>query len=44
MASLMLKNGDESSVYEEWAGKLTNVYMEQSQQITDAYMSSAVPQ
>ena len=44
MAELMTTNGDEYSTYEEWAGKLQDVYMTQSQQITDAYMNSATGQ
>lgn len=44
MAELMNKNGDEYETYEKWANKLTDVYTEQSQQITDAYMNSATAQ
>ena len=44
MAELMTKNGDKYETYEEWAAKLTDVYMQQSQQITDAYMASATGQ
>lgn len=44
MAELMTANGDEYATYEEWAGKLQNVYMEQSKQITDAYMNSTTGQ
>ena len=41
MASLMLKNGDKEAIYDEWAEKLTDVYMKQAEKITDAYMESA---
>ena len=41
MATLMQKNGDEYSVYEEWSLKLTDVYTQYAKQITDAYTSSA---
>lgn len=41
MAKLKLKNSDSDDVYNEWAGKLQDVYMADSQQITDAYMESA---
>ncbi len=41
MASLKLKNGDDDATYEEWAAKLQTVYTDNSQKITDAYMSSA---
>lgn len=44
MAELMTTNGDGYSTYEEWAGKLQDVYTTQSQQITDAYMNSATGQ
>lgn len=40
MAELMTANGDEYDTYEEWAGKLQDVYTEYSTQITDAYMNS----
>ena len=40
MATLMQKNGDEYSVYEEWANKLMEVYTQYSAQITDAYTAS----
>lgn len=42
MAELMQKNGDEYSTYEEWSLKLTDVYTDQAQLITDAYMASAM--
>lgn len=42
MAELMLDNGDEQEVYEEWAQKLYDVYEEYAGQITDAYMDSAM--
>lgn len=42
MAKIMQKNGDEYSTYEEWSLKLTDVYMEQSELITDAYTDSAM--
>lgn len=42
MAELMLKNGDQYSVYEDWANQLNDVYTELAQQITDAYMASAM--
>lgn len=42
MAELMYKNGDEYSTYEEWSFKLTDVYTEQAELITDAYMASAM--
>lgn len=41
MASLKLKNGDSNDTYMDWAGKLQNVYTEQGQLITNAYMASA---
>ena len=41
MATLMQKNGDEYSVYEEWSLKLTDVYTQYATQITDAYTASA---
>ncbi|MDD3363005.1 MAG: hypothetical protein PHW34_15165 [Hespellia sp.] len=41
MAEIQLKTGDDYSTYEEWAAKLQDVYTQQSQQITDAYMASA---
>lgn len=44
MAELKIKNGDDDTTYTEWAGKLQAVYTEQSQLITDAYMSSATGQ
>ena len=40
MAELMTKSGDEYETYEEWAGKLQDVYMEYAAQITDAYTNS----
>lgn len=42
MAELMQKNGDEYSTYEEWSLKLMDVYTDQAQLITDAYMVSAM--
>lgn len=42
MAELMMKKGDDYSVYEDWANQLNDVYMAQSQLITDAYMASAM--
>lgn len=42
MAKIMQKNGDEYSTYEEWSLKLTDVYMNQSELITDAYTDSAM--
>ena len=42
MAELMQKNGDEYSTYEEWSLKLMDVYTDQAQLITDAYMASAM--
>lgn len=41
MAELMYKNNDAYSTYEDWANKLNGVYMDASQQITDAYMANA---
>ncbi|WP_022765313.1 zinc ribbon domain-containing protein [Butyrivibrio sp. XPD2006] len=42
MADFMLKNGNGSySDYEDWSGKLMQVYMDESGKITDAYMKSA---
>lgn len=38
MAELMTKNGDDYETYEEWAKKLNDIYMEQAQIITNAYM------
>ncbi len=40
MASYMLKTGGGQSAYEGWAIKLNDVYMEEAQKITDAYMAS----
>ena len=42
MAEFMQKNGDEYSTYEEWSLKLMDVYTDQAQLITDAYMASAM--
>lgn len=42
MAELMQKNGDEYSTYEEWSLKLMDVYTDQAQLITGAYMASAM--
>lgn len=43
MAEVMLKQGSGSySEYESWAGKLMDVYMEESQKIMDVYMNSAL--
>lgn len=42
MAELMQKNGDEYSTYEEGSLKLMDVYTDQAQLITDAYMASAM--
>ena len=42
MAELMYDNGDEYETYEEWANKLTDVYMTESEKITNAYMDSAM--
>jgi hypothetical protein len=41
MAALKLSNGDSDDTYMEWAGKLQDVYTEQGQLITNAYMASA---
>ena len=42
MADFMYKKGSgKYSDYEEWSGKLMDVYMDESQKITDAYMESA---
>ena len=42
MADFMLKNGNGSySDYEDWSGKLMDVYMDESGKITDAYLESA---
>ena len=41
MAALMLKNGDSQETYTEWANKLNDVYMKQSEIITNAYMKEA---
>ncbi|MEG1981541.1 MAG: hypothetical protein RR073_03440, partial [Clostridia bacterium] len=42
MAKIMYKTGSgKYSEYEEWAGKLTEVYMAESGKISDAYMDSA---
>lgn len=43
MAELMLTTGSGSyDEYQEWANKLTNVYMEESGKITEAYMNSVI--
>lgn len=43
MANFMMMHGTgKYEEYEEWAGKLNDVYMEESQKITDAYMKSAM--
>ncbi len=43
MADFMLKNGSGNySEYEDWAGKLMDVYMEEAQKIQDAYIDSAM--
>ncbi len=39
---LQLHGSDKYEEYEEWAGKLNDVYMEEAQKITDAYMESAM--
>jgi len=44
MASLMYATGDSYSNYQEWATKLTNVYMENATQITNAYTTVATGQ
>ena len=41
MAKLQQKNGDAYETYEDWAGQLQDVYTEQAELITDAYMDSA---
>ena len=41
MAELQMKNDDEYETYEEWAGKLQDVYQDEAEVITDAYMESA---
>ena len=41
MSELMLSSGDAYETYEEWANKLNDVYMTQSQQLTAAYTASA---
>lgn len=42
MAEIMLYAGSGSmEEYQEWAGKLQDVYLAESQKITDAYMESA---
>jgi hypothetical protein len=42
MAEIMLTTGSGSyGEYEEWATKLTDVYMTEAQKVTDAYMASA---
>ena len=38
MASVMTKNGDAYSTYDEWVRNLYGEYEEQGQKITDAYM------
>lgn len=43
MAKLMYTTGSgKYSEYEEWAGKLQDVYMDEAEKITDAYMDSAM--
>ena len=42
MAKLALDNGDDKSVYEDWALKLSDKYMECGKQITDAYMDTCI--
>lgn len=41
MAKLMYRHGDDYSVYEDWASKLTDVYMSQASEVQDAYMARA---
>ena len=42
MANVHLTSGSgKYEDYEDWATKLTDVYMEQAELITDAYMTSA---
>ena len=41
MAKIMRSNNDSYSVYENWAGKLSDVYLTESDAITDAYMKAA---
>lgn len=43
MAEIHLKNGSGKYVeYEEWANKLTDIYMKEAETITNAYMESAM--
>lgn len=42
MAQLMYDTNGSYSEYESWAGKLTDVYMEEAAKITDAYMDSVM--
>lgn len=43
MAEIHLKSGSgKYSEYEEWANKLTDIYMKESEAITNAYMESAM--
>lgn len=43
MAEVMLNKGDgKYDKYESWAGKLTDVYMEESAKISDVYLDSAM--
>ena len=44
MAEIKLKNGDSDDTYNEWAGKLQEVYTTQAQQVQDAYTSVATGQ
>ena len=39
---MMTKGSGKYDEYSEWSGKLMQVYMDESQKITEAYMSSAM--
>lgn len=42
MAEQMFSNGDAYSAYEEWAGKLMDVYAVFAMEIQDAYLEAAL--
>jgi hypothetical protein len=44
MAGIQLNTQDDYSVYEEWVGKLIDVYSKEAQKIFDAYMASSTPE
>ena len=42
MAERMFSNGDAYSAYEEWAGKLMDVYADFAMELQDAYLEAAL--